>query len=314
MSSKLTVAEITSTTGVLTLSNQSTLDMSGSTDSFVIPRGTTGDRSGASPSEGAIRWNDNYKSLEVFDGNYWNTLKTIPSGIVTDGLVVHFDPTNPDCYPGSGDTFVNLAGVQGQFGQKYGTTSVDTVNGWIDLGSGQDTTNYFSFDKNLIEGLRSWTLDLWMYIHAGNSIDTFFETGASNDMLFIFENNRTSVQFQNINPYNAAYETAIGEAFHFTAVGTPSYLNPTGEGNGTVDFYKNGEYISSTESSTYVDAPATLARGVIMGQELDSNSGSLDAGQKYRGKFGQIKFYRKPLTPLEVKQNFLAHKDFYGVS
>ena len=308
MSSELRVNQIESGTGTLNVSGVS-FDMGSSTSSFIIPEGTASQRP-ASPSEGAVRWCRDYNSLEFYDGTAWRVVKKKSKSIVTEGLIVHFDPLVADCYPGSGDTFQNLAGLQGETGQKYGTSSVDTgTGGWIDLGSGQDTTNYFSFDKGIISGEKAWTLDLWMYIHAGNSIDTFFETGASNDMLFYF-NGRNSIDFQNTPNVGSKYNTELQKPFHFVATATPSYAGP---GQGTIRYYRDGKFISSISTNITVNTPATLARGVIMGQELDSNGGTLDAGQKYRGKYGVIKFYRRPLADYEVKQNFEAHKDRYGV-
>jgi hypothetical protein len=46
---------------------------------------------------------------------------------------------------------------------------------------------------------------------------------------------------------------------------------------------------------------------------MDSNSGNFDASQKFRGKYGPIRFYNRALSAPEIEQNYNAQKTRFGL-
>jgi hypothetical protein len=133
--------------------------------------------------------------------------------IVTNGLRFAIDAANPRSYPGSGTTIYDLSG-NGYNGTMHGDTVA--VDGWFDLKEPAATTDYITLNSNALNGLTSWTIELWLYIYATNAIDTFLTCGAGNDFLWFFSG-RTSVEFQNTGGSGGGYNTSLGVPFLFTA-------------------------------------------------------------------------------------------------
>jgi pyruvate/2-oxoglutarate/acetoin dehydrogenase E1 component len=64
-------------------------------------------------------------------------------------------------------------------------------------------------------------------------------------------------------------------------------------------------------NTTSITVNSTL--GIVLGQEMDSNGGSFDANQKFRGKYGPIRFYNRVLSSSEIEQNYTAQKTRFGL-
>ena len=110
MASKLNIQEIESTTGTLKVAGNVKLDMSSSNDFMDLPAGTSDQR--GTPVEGAIRWNYDYDSLEIYNGTTWKQFNKKYDGddVVKAGLVLHLDPANKDSYPGNGNVWYDISG------------------------------------------------------------------------------------------------------------------------------------------------------------------------------------------------------------
>ena len=129
MASKLNIQEIESTTGTLKVAGNVQLDMSGSNDFMDIPAGTSDQR--GTPEEGAIRWNYDYDSLEVYNGTAWKQFNKPYDGddIVKAGLILNLDATNRNSYPGNGETWYDLSGKNAHAVAEDGDLPVFVDNG-----------------------------------------------------------------------------------------------------------------------------------------------------------------------------------------
>lgn len=217
--------------------------------------------------------------------------------IATDGLMLDLNPLNPKSYPGSGTTIYDLSG-NGYNATMHGNTVVS--GGWFDLTSAAATTDYITIPAGALNGLSSWTVELWMYIHAANNIDTFLTCGAGNDFLWYFSD-RSTVAFENVVGTSTSYSNPLTTPFLFTATGT----------GGTVSLYKDGTYVGAMSNTTSITVNSTL--GIVLGQEMDSNGGSFDANQKFRGKYGSIRFYNRVLAATEILNNYIGFKSRFGL-
>jgi hypothetical protein len=217
--------------------------------------------------------------------------------IVTNGLRFAIDAANPRSYPGSGTTIYDLSG-NGYNGTMHGDTVA--VDGWFDLKEPAATTDYITLNSNALNGLTSWTIELWLYIYATNTIDTFLTCGSGNDFLWLF-NGRSTLSFQNPSDSIISYATSLTTPFLFSATGT----------GGSISLYKNGSYVTAFSNTTTITVNSTL--GIVLGQEMDSNSGNFDASQKFRGKYGPIRFYNRALSAPEIEQNYNAQKTRFGL-
>jgi hypothetical protein len=217
--------------------------------------------------------------------------------IITDGLQFAMDPANPKSYPGSGTTMYDLSG-NGYNGTINGTSTVS--GGYLDLGTVGNVTNYLTIPADALDGLTAWTIELWLYIHATNAIDTFLTCGAGNDFLWYF-NTRSSIYHENTGVSSATYATSLTTPFLFTATGT----------GGVTKVYKNGVYVGGPNNTTSITVNSEI--GIVLGQEQDSNTTSFDTSQSFRGKYGPVKFYSRVLSDAEITQNYNATKGRFGL-
>jgi hypothetical protein len=324
------------TTNDVTVSTNTVVDMSSSSKSLVIPRGTEAQRdvghrtlsSGGDTFLTSIRHNIDTNEIETWNGTRssiatstttlgfdygphgdWEgvILKDTSSNadIVTNGLIYHINPLDLNSY--NADEYTNrmfdISGKNTRFpAQFFGNTNVDVTNGLLDLTDRASTADYVSISDQVMVGMTRWTIDWWLYQTSNNSISTFFTCGATNDILFFF-NSSFQLEYQNGGGSNTTSEVigSLNELIHVCAVAN----------NGTLDIYKNGLYVTTISRTTTVAVPGFA--GIVLGQEYDNNAspGNFDAGQKYRGKYGPMKIYNRNLTANEVLQNYNAVKPDY---
>jgi hypothetical protein len=162
---------------------------------------------------------------------------------------------------------------------------------------GSSGNDYISIASAALNGRTSWTVDFWMQRDITNSIDTFLTCGAGNDFLWFFE--ASSLQYQNTASSSVTYPVTNSVPFHFAATGS----------GGLITVYKNGQVIGTMNNNTNITVTSTL--GIVLGQEMDSNTGAFDANQSWKGRLFSCKFYNRALTSAEVQQNFNALKGRY---
>lgn len=170
--------------------------------------------------------------------------------------------------------------------------------------SGATTTDYISIANGALSAQASsgsWTIDFWLKLNARNSgLDHILQTGAANNFLWFLTG--STLNYQNSNSTTIALPT----------ISTNTWFNLTMTGSGgSVQVYKNGAYVGAMTNTTTFSIASTI--GIIMGQEMDSNSGAFDSTQSFQGYYGSTKFYNKPLTAAEVAQNFQALRGRYGI-
>ena len=81
--------------------------------------------------------------------------------------------------------------------------------------------------------------------------------------------------------------------------------------SGSIQVYKDGSYIGSMTNTTTFSINSTI--GIIMGQEMDTNSGGFAVNQSFQGQYGATKFYDRVLSAAEVAQNYNALRGRFGV-
>lgn len=169
------------------------------------------------------------------------------------------------------------------------------------------TTDYLSIANGALSTQASsgtWTIDIWLNRSAANSggIDTFLQTGAGNDFLWLFRQSSNTMEFQNTAVTNATFGAITNNQwFHFAATGS----------GGSITVYRDGVQTGTISNTTTFSIASTI--GIVMGQELDLNNGGFDATQSWKGKIGSTKFYDRVLSASEILQNYNALKGRYGV-
>ena len=232
--------------------------------------------------------------------------------LVTDGLQFYIDPSNVQCYPGSGSTIYDLSG-NGRDATMYlyqssgnKTTSghgITVSGGWFNF----PTSNHFSFislPSSTIAGLTAFTMEFWIYPSSITSnINTLVSSGAANNFLW-YINSTTNITYSNQGCGSG------GVSFDFTAANN---LFTLVRSSSTIQTYRNTVAKGSIADSIALTVPGTFGEFVV-GQEYDSNAnGDFEIVQSWLGKIGPIRIYNRALSTAELTQNYNAHKSRYGL-
>ena len=215
-----------------------------------------------------------------------------PDPIVTDGLIVYYDPGNVQSFNLGVATVTDLMGnnnatsygtISSSFGDKNGfNTNADT--NYIQIAG---TSAGPLYDR----GTGDFAIEVW----AAN-------TGDSSDYQWVMSNWSTNglhmgvLTGANFGAYLGA--SAANSSFEIPADGTWHHYVMYRDGS-TVYFYVDGESKGSFTQSTTL-ASATNTR---MGSRGNTNT------QSWQGTIGPTKIYNRALTVSEILQNYNAHKD-----
>lgn len=206
---------------------------------------------------------------------------------------------HPKYWPAVNSTRSNTQAVLDLTGNNTITANSLTYNSDGSFEFGSSGSNYVSIPSTVLNGLTSWTIDFWLQRDTTNSIDSFLTCGSGNNFLWYFASNR--VYHENTASTSVAFSVTNGVPFKFTATGSA----------GSISVYKNGVLVGTMSNTTTITVGSNI--GIILGQEMDSQSGTFDVNQAFKGKIYSTKFYNKALTAAEVQQNFNAHRGRYGI-
>jgi hypothetical protein len=163
-------------------------------------------------------------------------------------------------------------------------------------------SDYLSLPATALNGLTSWTIDFWLQRNITNAIDTFLTCGAGNDFLWFFQAGDNTLQYQNPGGSSVGpYIITNGVPFNFTATGT----------GGSISVYKDGTLVGTMSNTTTITVGSTI--GIILGQEMDSQSGTFDSNQSWKGNMFSARFYNRVLPAAEILSNFTASRLRYGI-
>jgi hypothetical protein len=170
--------------------------------------------------------------------------------------------------------------------------------------SGATTTDYISIANSALSSQASsgtWTIDFWLKMNARNSsLDHILQTGSGNDFLWYLSG--STLYFANTATTTLALPT----------LSTDTWFNLTMTGSsGSIQVYKDGSYVGSMTNTTTFSINSTI--GIIMGQEMDTNSGGFAVNQSFQGYYGATKFYDRVLSAAEVAKNYNALRGRFGV-
>jgi hypothetical protein len=241
--------------------------------------------------------------------------------MVTNGLVVHLDATNPKSYPGSGNSWFDLSGFNNNgtlSGTTYNTTklclSFSTANS-----SGCIITNSDSINFN--SGTGSFTFDFVVTLTApitGSSSCFFMKRsslpglgGSKGYQWRLLANNATTASsIISVDNGNGAADTTY--TTHSSTLPTYNTLiNYTLTFDSTskrLGLYTNGVSNIVTLDGVMTGSPSySNSLNLIMGRNATYGSNAID------GDYYIFKAYNRVLTPLEVRQNFNAIRGRFNI-
>jgi hypothetical protein len=221
--------------------------------------------------------------------NVWVNAGINQSSIVSNGLLLNLDASNPGSYSGTGNTWYDLSG-----NNNHGTLMNSPT---FDSGSGSIVTNgtnqYISIPQ-ISTANTNITMQAWVYVNL-NTTGTFIKNGTGGGGYSIGIGNGAYDQVGS-NVVMLLYGRGwIGTGVSYGTAGW-KLVTLTLDGSSTAKAYVNGSLIG-----TYTWPTPTSPSGPL---NLGANIG--DGNIYYNGKFAAAYFYDRALTLAEITQNYNA--------
>ena len=212
------------------------------------------------------------------------------SSIVSQGLTVYYDFSNPNCYPGSGTTIYDLSGYNNN-GTLINGTSFDTTSGGALVFDGVD--DYVQFTSTY-----AGTICFWGIMDA-NIVDNGALVGV------------TATGDGALRQSNLSFRGVAGPPLNWNG----------GDGNDYQFGYPNQFMINGTSSLSTINGSFVIPNGRTLTQNFyvgaigNRNVSTLShtfLGRVYKGKIFKVMIYNRQLTNAELLQNYNATKAKYG--
>jgi hypothetical protein len=223
-------------------------------------------------------------------------------GIITDGLIVYLDASNPNSYPRSGTTFNNLASNLYSGSLVGNTTYTSANNGSMNFDGNGD---YISVNNINGSGISSqFTLNFWIKnTNVGGGSPTIYSglingIGGTGGQInrFLIKDSFNQFLLQ-ITPLGGANTNVTSNTF--TSIQNQISMCSVTYNGSLTSFYING---SSVGTSTALSGPITTG---------SSNStigwGAATTSYYFSGSIYSTQIYNRALSQSEIQQNYNAH-------
>ena len=225
-------------------------------------------------------------------------------GVVTNGLVLYYDPSNSSSYPGTGTTINSLAptNLTGAMSNITFTNPYFTYNGT----SSQITVT----DNALLEpGSGNWTMEAWVYLSntgAGPKtiLGKFDPGGGAADVSYSMRIS-TANAFAQFGDGTGAFVDSTSYTLTINTWTQIVYVWTNGATK-TLQTYINGASIGSVNHTlnSILNTPSNLYLGSYNGGEY---------AQWMNGRIGIIRLYNTALSASQVLGNYNANRAIYGI-
>ena len=226
-----------------------------------------------------------------------------PNNYTSDKLVLHYNPSMTECYPGSGTSLIDLSGngMNGTISNLTYSNPAFTYNG---------SNSQVSIPDNAIiePGTGNWTMEAWFKptqftVITQTVLGKFQNGGTSSIISYAMRqlNGNIRADFSNgttaftSDDYAISLNTWVQMIYVWDRTNSMLYV------------YSNGVLKQSR---------AITISGGIRNGTTNLFIGSYNGGeysQYYTGQIGIVRLYSKALTAAEVLKNFNANKIVYGL-
>ena len=227
-------------------------------------------------------------------------------GVVTNGLVLYYDPSNSSSYPGTGTTINSLA-------PKKLTGAMSNITFTNPYFSYNGTSSQISVaDNALLEpGSGSFTMEVWVNQNvSGNDVvlGKFNPGGAAQNVGYSIRTTGTSYYAQLASGSGSGSTLFINSTTYVGTLNTWYQLIYvfTNGATKTLQTFVNGSSIGTVNHS--------LAS--ILNTTTNLYIGSYNNGeypQWFDGRIGITRLYNSALTSSQVSQNFNTNRAIYGI-
>jgi hypothetical protein len=211
--------------------------------------------------------------------------------LVTDGLTLRLDASNSASYPGSGTTWIDIAGTEQNI----------TLVGSPTFTSG--TPSYFTFDGSTQRGSgtgavlssTSYTKSIWFYVNSYQD-NNLISSADGGHFMYMYSENKIYSGHANWPSYIAYPSTGT--------ISLNTWYNVTLTFNTTDGM---ALYINGAQDSTY-----TTNKDAYSG-DSSVNIAAFGTGNFFNGRISKVYCYNRSLTTAEVSQNYNVDKSQFGL-
>ena len=223
----------------------------------------------------------------------FNLTKTteISEQLVTDGLTLRLDASNVASYPGSGDTWYDLAGSEQNITLANsptftsGTPSYFTFNG----------SNQFGTSNGDVLTQTTYTKSVWFYLN-GYADNNLVSSDTGGHFMYFANSNKIysgHVNWENYGAYPSTADISLNIWYNATLT-----FNTT---DGMI------LYINGIQDSTYTD------NKTAHGGDSSTNIATFGGSNLLNGRISKVYCYNRSLTASEVLQNYDFDKSQFGL-
>lgn len=262
-----------------------------------LPAGTTSQRP-VSPSNGSLRYNTTFKTVEHYDGTLWR----YSPDIVREGLVLNLDAAEPQSYSGTGTTWFDLSGNGDNGTLINGPTYSNNNGGSIDFDGVNDRGTFTS----PISAASAQTYEIWTNgIAPGSAAGGFAYLLHNNNADDTTGNSYMNIGIRPTQEYFAAFNGAYGTMGSGVTASNSNVVQIILVWDGlTQRVYVNGQ-VKNSQALTIT--PQNFSTTTSFGDDK-SNTYRMIQGSIY-----SIKIYNRDLTQEEIAQNFNAQRARFGI-
>lgn len=219
-----------------------------------------------------------------------------PPTIVSSGLVLHLDASNPTSYPGSGTTWYDLSG-NGNHASAGGTPTYTATNGggftFNDVG------DYFDLTPNLREDYSGTGLSVaaWAKANTLPYVSAIISRANWNnyDGWALHEHFNNTLMGPRFNQAQSYYNAVLPNTVYFLAFTIDTSQN--------AKVFVNG--VQSGTTSTGVTVPTLSGLSPIIGR--------FETSYPWDGDIYEVHIYNRNLSDAEVLSNFNGTKARFGL-
>jgi hypothetical protein len=251
-------------------------------------------------------YNRALSSIEILQNyNVSKTRYNVVENIITNGLVLNFDASNPSSYVGTGVTINNIVGI-GNTGILTNGPTFSQLNGGSIVFDG--TNDYINVADSPSLGMSSTNaVTVYAWFHA-----TADGINSTREIIHKRNNDPTYVS------YGISWGSSSNKNILFSRVGFDdgTYSDLNSDGLPKLKWINACTTFDGSVHNMYVDGnlvkTASVSSKRIKDDNLPVTLGSFNGTQEYfQGYISDAKIYNRALSSTEVLQNFNATKNRY---
>jgi hypothetical protein len=281
------------------------ITLTSDTTAIQLPVGSSAQRP-VSATNGYLRFNNGLKVVEHFHSET-STWRYLPD-ITRQGLIVHYDFGETNCYNGSGTTITDLSGVSNN-GTLTNSPTYSTTDGGIITFNGSNHYIYRGsvtnppttiFSMNVVAkfadtgagGRYVMALGRDIGTNGGMALIAYGYAGASNELIFELGSGFGRVSAGIVPTTGIWYDLTV------TADGT------------TTKFYING---TLRNTGTQTTGQIASSPGLSIGSYLSAAIPPVASSAWFNGNIASVKIYNRELSHADVTKNFRAQRTRFGL-